>query len=102
MTIRRTAGAFTGGLLVANSSPHLATALTGHEHLTPLAGKHSSPRVNLAWGLMNLAGGLALVRRNGSGGARWDRSLVAFEAGCLSFAAWMVLTEGVWAVNSDG
>jgi hypothetical protein len=45
----RLAGAFAGGLLMANSAPNLATAVTGHTHLTPLAGKESSPAVNLIW-----------------------------------------------------
>ena len=40
------AGAFVGGLLVANSAPHLASAVAGHTHLTPVAGRNSSPRVN--------------------------------------------------------
>jgi hypothetical protein len=45
----RQAGANAGGLLVANSAPPLATAVTGHTHLAPLAGKESSPKVNLLW-----------------------------------------------------
>jgi hypothetical protein len=45
----RLAGAFAGGLLMANSAPNLATAVTGHTDLTPLAGKESSPAVNLIW-----------------------------------------------------
>ncbi len=102
MTDRRLAGAFAGGLLVANSSPHLATFATGHQHLTPLVGRGASPRVNLAWGLANLVGGLALVRRSASGGRRWDRALVAFEAGCLTLAAWMAATESVTRINSGG
>jgi hypothetical protein len=42
----RLAGAFAGGLLMANSAPDLVTAVTGHTDLTPLAGKESSPAVN--------------------------------------------------------
>lgn len=35
------------GVLVANSAPHLATAVAGRQHLTPLAGRDSPPAVNL-------------------------------------------------------
>lgn len=52
-------GAFAGGLLVGNSAPHLATAVTGRTHLTPLAGNESSSVVNLLWGLANVTAGLA-------------------------------------------
>jgi hypothetical protein len=31
------------GVLVANSAPHLATAVAGRQHLTPLAGRDSPP-----------------------------------------------------------
>ncbi|HEV2935110.1 MAG TPA: hypothetical protein VGY96_18415 [Streptosporangiaceae bacterium] len=62
MAVTRHVGAFVGGLLVGNSAPHLATAVTGRTHLTPLAGKDSSPAVNLVWGLGNALGGLALAR----------------------------------------
>ena len=34
---------FMAGALVANSVPHLASGVTGHEHVTPLAGRRSSP-----------------------------------------------------------
>jgi hypothetical protein len=94
-------GAFVGGLLVGNSAPHLATAVTRRTHLTPLAGKDSSPAVNLVWGLGNALGGLALARAcTRSGGRRWDRSLVAFEAGVATFATWMAASEAVLRVNT--
>lgn len=99
----RRAGTFVGGLLVANSAPHLATAVTGRTHLTPLAGKESSPAVNLAWGLGNAVAGLALTRACApTGDRRWDRSLVAFEAGTAAFALWMALSEAVLRVNTSG
>jgi hypothetical protein len=82
MAALRQVGTFVGGLLVANSAPHLATAVTGKTHLTPLAGKESSPAVNLAWGLGNAIVGFALTRACArTGDRRWDRSLVVFEAG---------------------
>lgn len=101
MAFLRQAGAFAGGLLVANSAPHLATAVTGRTHLTPLAGRESSPAVNLIWGLGNALGGLALTRACARrGGRRWDRSLIAFEAGNAAFALWMAASEAVLRVNT--
>ncbi|MFD6176278.1 MULTISPECIES: hypothetical protein [unclassified Isoptericola] len=96
----RHVAAFVGGLLVGNSAPHLASAATGREHLTPLAGRRSSALVNLAWGAANLAGGLALVRAAAGPGRRWDRRLVAFEAGVVTFAAWMAASESLAPLNS--
>jgi hypothetical protein len=98
------ARSFVAGLLVSNSAPHLATAVTGHRHLTPLAGRNSGPGVNLAWGLANLAGGLALLRssaRAGEPGEAWDSRLVAFEAGCVVFAGWMAGMERLFPMNHD-
>ncbi|MEV4178418.1 hypothetical protein [Nonomuraea sp. NPDC049709] len=104
MRFSPTARAFVAGMLVANSAPHLATAVTGHRHLTPVAGKTSGPGVNLVWGLANLAGGLALVRssaRAGKPGDAWDGRLVAFEGGCLVFAAWMAASERFFPMNHE-
>lgn len=67
-----TTRAFLGGLLAANSLAHLATALTGREHLTPLAGRTSGPLVNGVWGGVNLLGGLLLARSAGGPDRRWD------------------------------
>lgn len=94
---------FIAGVLVANSAPHLACAVTGHEQLTPLAGRRSSPTVNLTWGAMNLGAGLMLVRRLNDADAspRWDRRLVWFEAGASAFAAWFAITEAIFPGNSD-
>lgn len=89
--------AYVAGLLVANSAPHLATAVTGRPHMTPLAGPASSPRVNLVWGAANLVGGLALIRRAGTDRRTWDARLVAFDAGVATFGVWMALTE--WATR---
>ncbi|MBB4935213.1 hypothetical protein F4561_006107 [Lipingzhangella halophila] len=92
---------FVAGVLVANSAPHLATAVTGRRHLTPLAGRNSGPAVNAVWGGVNLIGGLALLARSHRGGGpHWGGELVAFEAGCLALAAWMAGTERVFQPNS--
>jgi hypothetical protein len=72
MAAMKQAGAFVGGLLVG-SPPHLATAVAGRTHLTPLAGRESSAAVNLVWGLGNVVAGLALTRAfTRSAGSRWD------------------------------
>ncbi len=88
-------------MLVGNSTPHLATAVTGRRHLTPLAGRDSGPAVNGLWGLLNLLGGLLLLspdghRRPGT----WDDDLVAFETGVLALGAWMAVTERTLRTNT--
>ncbi|PFG31833.1 hypothetical protein [Paramicrobacterium agarici] len=100
---------FIAGLLVANSAPHLATAVSARRHLTPLGGRDSGPGVNGIWGALNLAGGLALLAKGGVAtgarkrgtSARWNDDLPSFEAGCLVFAAWMALSEHLMATNHD-
>lgn len=93
--------AFVAGVLVGNSAPHLATAVTGRRHLTPLAGGGSGPGVNGLWGAVNLLAGLLLLtpdthREPGA----WDDDLLAFEGGVLALAAWMVATERVLRTNT--
>lgn len=96
---RARTGAFVAGVLCANSIPHLATAVAGRRHLTPIGGPRSSPRINAAWGAANLVGGLALIARSAHGARdahseeRWDSRLVAFDLGAAVFAAWMVSSE---------
>ena len=100
--MKKTMGlAFVAGVLCANSLPHLATAATGRRHLTPLAGRKSNRRVNLLWGTMNLAGGLALVSGVARGNGRWDSRLVAFDAGAAVFATWMALSEVSMKTNTS-
>lgn len=92
---------FLAGALLANSAPHLATAITGRRHLTPLAGKNSSATVNGIWAALNAAGSVALLRpTRRHGGDRWDIDLPAFEAGYLCLAAWMATSETVFRLNS--
>ncbi|MFD0906055.1 hypothetical protein [Actinomadura sediminis] len=94
---------FFAGMLVANSAPHIATAVSGRRHLTPLAGRDSGPVTNGVWAGLNLAGGAALLlaARKGKAGVRWDRDLVAFETGYLAFASWMALSERFFPMNSE-
>lgn len=68
--------------------------ITGRRHLTPLAGRNSGPVINGVWAGLNLAAGVALLqpsRRRGT--PTWDVDLHAFEFGCVTFAAWMALSE---------
>lgn len=93
---------FLAGVLVGNSTPHLATAITGRRHLTPLGGRRSGPGVNGLWGLLNLLGGLLLLRPDTHRSpGRWDGDLPAFEAGVLALAAWMLATESVLRTNTS-
>lgn len=97
---RTAVGSFVAGVLTANSLGHLATAVSGKQHLTPLAGRSSGPLVNLAWGAANLGAGLLLARQCTNDGARWDGHLVRYDAGAAMMAAWMFASEGIGRVNS--
>ncbi len=50
---------FFGGAFIANASPHLIAGVSGRALQSPFASPPfrglSSPRVNVAWGLFNLA-----------------------------------------------
>ncbi|APX32596.1 hypothetical protein BH708_07550 [Brachybacterium sp. P6-10-X1] len=102
---RARTGAFVAGVLCANSLPHLATAVAGRRHLTPIGGRRSSRWINAAWGAANVAGGLALIARSAQsareprGAGRWDSRLVAFDLGAAVFAAWMAGSEAVLRGN---
>jgi hypothetical protein len=92
---------FLAGVLVGNSAPHLATAITGRRHLTPLAGRDSGPGANAVWGVLNLLGGLLLLSPDRHRApARWDTDLVAFETGVLALAAWMAGSERFLRINT--
>lgn len=87
---------FVAGVLVANSAPHLASAVAGRRHLTPLAGRRFPPGVNAVWGVVNLVAGLAILRRAAGAppaSGRWDERLHWFELGAAGFAAWMAGSE---------
>jgi hypothetical protein len=92
---------FVAGMLVGNSAPHLATAITGRRHLTPLGGRDSGPGLNGAWGVVNLVAGLLLLSpdRHRSP-SRWDDDLIAFEGGVLALGAWMAASERLLRTNT--
>jgi hypothetical protein len=91
---------FAAGLLVANAAPHLATAVTGRRHLTPLAGRDSGPGVNGAWSALNIGTAIGLLAWSARGKSpRWDADLVALGLGHATFSAWMAASEAVARVN---
>ncbi|QGN32270.1 hypothetical protein [Microlunatus sp. Gsoil 973] len=93
--------AFAAGVAMANSGPHLASLITGREHLTPLGGRSSGPLVNGVWASLNLAVGVALLQPSRRrGGRRWDNDLPAFELGCLCLAAWLAASEAFLATSN--
>lgn len=92
---------FFAGVLAVNSIGHLATAVAGKEHLTPLAGRRSGPTVNAIWGAANLAGGLALAHAAATPGRRWGADLHAFATGAAIFAGWMAVSERLLGTNTD-
>lgn len=84
------------GALVVNAVPHVASAVTGRRHLTPVAGRRSGPTINLLWGLGSAVAGYRLLGRpQPRDGDRWDTTLVAFEAGAAAWGVWSVLSEAV-------
>ncbi|MFC5994952.1 hypothetical protein ACFQE5_12100 [Pseudonocardia hispaniensis] len=94
---------FVAGMLVGNSAPHLATAITGRRHLTPLAGRDSGPGANAAWGMINLLSGLLLLSPDRHRApASWNSDLLAFEAGVAAFATWQVVAERILRVTVRG
>lgn len=91
---------FVAGVLVANAAPHLATAVTGRRHLTPLGGRDSGPVVNGAWSGLNVAAATGLLVWAARGKrSRWDADLVAFGLGHVTFAAWMAASEALAGTN---
>ena len=91
---------FAAGSLLANAVPHLATAVTGRRHLTPLAGRDSGPGVNGVWSALNACTAIGLLLWAARGkSSRWDTDLVALGLGHVAFSAWMVTSEAVARVN---
>ncbi len=79
---------FFGGALCANCLPHLMAGVAGRQMQTPFASPPfkglSSPIVNVAWGLLNVAIAYVLLAHVGDLDIRtWDAAGVTF----LGFAA---------------
>ena len=76
---------FFGGAFVANAIPHLLNGVAGRPFPTPFASPPfrglSSPGVNIAWSLANLAVAYLLLRPLDPG--RWLHWTLAFVGFCL-------------------
>lgn len=84
--------AFFAGALLANALPHLVHGISGDRFPTPFArppGKGlSSPTLNVAWALLNIALGYALLR-GGPVVAGNELALGAFFAGVAALSLLM-------------
>jgi hypothetical protein len=82
---------FFGGAFVANASPHLIAGVSGRKLQTPFASPPfkgpSSPTVNVAWGLFNLAVAYVLLLHVGAFDIRsWFHVAVCFAGfGAMAF-----------------
>lgn len=88
---------FFAGAFLCNCIPHLAAGLRGEPFPSPFAKPSgvgdSSPLVNVLWGALNLAVGLALLA---------GRPLaIGFNLDCLAFAAGALLL-GVFTARHFG
>lgn len=84
-------GCFFGGAFLANALPHLIAGVGGHPLPSPFASPPfrglSSPAVNVAWALVNLAVAYVLLVRVGAfDGRSWLYVGVAFAGfGAMAF-----------------
>jgi hypothetical protein len=81
---------FFGGAFLANALPHLIAGLSGKQFPTPFATPPfrglSSPLVNVAWALVNLAAAYLLLVRTGFDLRTWQHAATAFAGfGLMSF-----------------
>jgi len=81
---------FFGGALVANTIPHLLAGVSGRPLQSPFASPPfkglSSPRVNVAWGLLNLAIAYLLLVRVGDFDVRSWLHVAVWFAGFAAMA----------------
>jgi hypothetical protein len=88
---------FFAGAFLCNCVPHLAAGLRGELFPSPFARPSgvgdSSPLVNVLWGALNLAVGLALLAAR--------PFVIGFNLDCLAFAAGALLL-GVFAARHFG
>lgn len=88
-------GYFCSGLLMTNSTPHIAIAVTGRQNMTPF-GRDSSAVTNGIWGGVNVLAGLFLLRatdRKGTLGMQPHTWLLAFLLGGLVWSIVMSIIE---------
>ncbi|MGC2942229.1 MULTISPECIES: hypothetical protein [unclassified Brevibacterium] len=87
--------AFCGGILGANSCPHLLVAARRGHMLTPLGGKDSGPAANLIWGLMNVTAASVAVLSAVRSADQPSRLTWPFALGSATFGAWAVIYETI-------
>ena len=79
---------FFGGLVLANSSPHLISGVTGRKFQTPFAnppGKgESTAMINVLWGFANLVIAYLLLCQVGNFALREISCAAPFGAGILT------------------
>ena len=89
---------FFGGFFLANALPHLGMGITGHAFQSPFASPPgaglSSARVNVLWGLFNLAAGYVLICRVGSFDLRNTLDVLALGAGIVVMSLMLARTFG--------
>jgi len=90
--------AFFGGAFTANFVPHFVRGITGSDFPTPFANPPppvgmSSPVVNVAWALFNLAVGYVLLRYSNFASRDWRTAIPAF----IGFAAMALMLANVFS-----
>jgi hypothetical protein len=90
--------AFFGGAFTANFVPHFVRGITGADFPTPFANPPppvgmSSPVVNVAWALFNLAVGYVLLRYSRFETRDWNSAIPAF----IGFAAMSLMLANVFS-----
>jgi hypothetical protein len=78
---------FFGGAFLANTLPHLGNGVSGHAFQSPFATPPgiglSSSRVNVLWGLFNLAVAYLLVCRVGNFDLKKTQHVLVLRAGIV-------------------
>jgi hypothetical protein len=89
---------FFGGAFLANALPHLGNGICGHAFQSPFASPPgvglSSSKVNVLWGLFNLAVGYLLVCRVGDFNLRKNDHALVLGAGILTMSLMLAYTFG--------
>jgi hypothetical protein len=84
---------FVAGLFLANGVPHFVQGISGHWFQSPFASPpgvgESSPLVNVLWGFLNLAIGLALLFNFAPKGADMVLEWVCVGLGALLIAIFL-------------
>jgi hypothetical protein len=95
---------FFGGAFFANSVPHFVSGVLGRKFPTPFASPPfrglSPPRVNVLWGLANLAVAYALLSHVGDFGPRSALHAGAFGLGLAAMS--LLITRSLARLEEEG